>query len=263
LLLLALAAPASAGRTVRADSVGGLPVVKIPAGSYRPLYAAEDERLVQVGAFRLMTRPVTNAEFLAFVQRMPAYRRDQLPRVFADERYLGHWDGHSELGSARPSQPVTHVSWFAARAFCESKAMRLPTEAEWERVAAASRVRADGTKDTKHREAIMAWYAKPREQLPDVPFGPANYFGVHDMHGVAWEWVEDFNNAVAVSDSREQGESAGDRFCGAGVLAAQDATDYATFMRIAMRSALEASYTGALLTFRCALEVASAKGADR
>lgn len=123
--------------------------------------------------------------------------------------------------------------------------------------AAASEKRRDGSKDPAQRAAIMAWYGKPRDVLPDVPAGPANYFGVHDLHGVAWEWVEDFNNAVVVSDSREQGESDRDRFCGAAALVAQDATDYAAFMRAAMRSSLEASHTGALLSFRCAADMTS------
>lgn len=255
--LFALQSVALAGRhTAQVQLIGGLPVVRIPAGVIQPLYPpAPGVTDVSVSAFMLMTRPVTNADFLTFVQRSSSYRRDRIARVFAEPRYLAHWAGPNELGAARPEQPVTNVSWFAARAFCSAAGMRLPMAAEWELAARASRTAADGSKDAAQRAAILEWYGKPRQDLPDVPHGPANFFGIHDLHGVVWEWVEDFNDAVIATDTREQGESSRDRFCGAGAAIARgDAADYATFMRVAMRSSLEAYYTGAALGFRCAAD---------
>ena len=68
--------------------------------------------------FRLRAEPVNNAEFLAFVKTHPAWRRDRVPPVFADGRYLSQWIGPDQLGpDALPRQPVTQVSWFAAQAF--------------------------------------------------------------------------------------------------------------------------------------------------
>ena len=90
--------------------------------------------------------------------------------------------------------------------------------------------------------------------LPDVPHGESNFYGVHDLHGVVWEWVEDFNNAAVVSDSREQGDETRGRFCGGGALQATDTRDYPTFMRLAMRGSLEARYTTSNLGFRCAVD---------
>jgi formylglycine-generating enzyme required for sulfatase activity len=259
-LLVTLAWPppaAAGGNAVRAHTIAGLPVVRIPAGKVTPLYPpAPGVTEVQVAAFVLMTRPVTNGDFLDFVKRSPGHRRDRIARVFAEPRYLAHWAEPVVLGrDARPAQPVANVSWFAARAFCRAAGLRLPLAVEWELAAAASRTRRDGSKEAAHRQAILAWYGKPREALPDVPHGPANLYGVHDLHGVVWEWIEDFNEAVIASDTREQGESARDRFCGAGAAMARgDATDYAAFMRVAMRSSLEAHYTGAMLGFRCAAD---------
>ncbi|HMI92328.1 MAG TPA: formylglycine-generating enzyme family protein, partial [Polyangiales bacterium] len=181
--------------------MSGLPVVRIPAGVVTPLYPpAPGVTEVPVSAFLLMTRPATNADFLDFVQRSPSYRRDRIARVFAEPRYLAHWAGPLELGTAaRPAQPVTNVSWFAARAFCRAAGMRLPRAAEWELAARASHTQRDGSKDPRHRQAILEWYGKPRETLPDVPQGHANFFGVHDLHGVVWEWIEDYNDAVITS----------------------------------------------------------------
>jgi formylglycine-generating enzyme required for sulfatase activity len=240
------------------------PLVRIPAGRYEPLYASARPFVpVPVGAFMLMTRPVTNAEFLAFVTDRPEYRRDRIARVFADESYLAHWRAALELGpSALPAQPVTRVSWFAAKAFCEHQGLRLPTEAEWELAAAADEKRADARNDPAFRERLLSWYATPNRELAAVPHGPANLYGVHDLHGVVWEWVLDFNNAAPAADSRE-GDSARDRFCGGGALLARDTTDYAAFMRFAMRGSLEAQYTTANLGFRCAADASAVAGGRR
>jgi formylglycine-generating enzyme required for sulfatase activity len=236
--------------------ISGLPVASVPAGKWTPMFRITSKaKSASVSAFWLMERPVTNADFLAFVSAHPEYRRGSLAPVFADERYLAHWQDVLTLGpAARPNQPVTHVSWFAASAFCEAHGMRLPTEAEWELAAAASSARKDGRNDAELRRALLDWYTTPSAALPDVPHGPANYYGVRDLHGVIWEWVDDFNNAVVVADSRNPNESADSRFCGAGAVTAQDTLDYAAFMRVAMRGALEAPYTGTQLGFRCAAD---------
>ena len=260
LLLAALAVPPPAsagGGAVRTQTIVGLPVVRIPAGTVTPLYPpAPEVTEMRVAPFLLMTRPVTNGDFLEFVRRSSSFRRDRIARVFAEPGYLSHWAEPLELGAGvRSTQPVVNVSWFAARAFCRAAGMRLPLWTEWELAAAASRTRRDGSKEAAHRQAILDWYGKPRETLPDVPSGPANLYGVHDLHGVVWEWVEDFSAAVITADTREQGESERERFCGAGAAIARgDATDYAAFMRVAMRSSLQAHYTGAVLGFRCAAD---------
>ena len=40
-------------------------------------------------------------------------------------------------------------------------------------------------------------------ELAPVGASPANYWGVYDLHGLIWEWVEDFNSALVVTDSRD------------------------------------------------------------
>ena len=70
-LVLTLACPALGAASDRSLSPGpsGLPFVRIPASSYARAYELVGEpRTVFVSAFRLMTRPVTNREFLAFVR---------------------------------------------------------------------------------------------------------------------------------------------------------------------------------------------------
>jgi formylglycine-generating enzyme required for sulfatase activity len=238
--------PGRANERVRVRSISGLPLVALPAGLQAPYYLA-DAGAIEVAAFLLMTRPVTNEEFLSFVRSNPTYQRSRIRRVFADDQYLSHWAGDTELGSlARPKQPVTRVSWFAAKAFCESRSLRLPTEAEWEQAAAASETLRDARSDPSFRKRMLDWYATPNAMLPDVPHGPPNVYGLRDLHGVVWEWVLDFATARVGTDFDR------DRFCGGGALDTGDSGDYAAYMRFAFRSSLKAAYTIANLGFRCA-----------
>ena len=134
----------------------------IPEALYRPLFRGEkDAKEIPIAAFQLDVRPVTNGEFLAFVRENPKWQRAQVKRLFADERYLAHWADDLDLGSARAEQPVTNVSWFAAKAFAASRGMRLPTTAEWEVAAAAGFTVRDGAKDADFQTEIARWYATP------------------------------------------------------------------------------------------------------
>ena len=83
-----------------------------------------------------------------------------------------------------------------------------------------------------------------------------NIWGAWDLHGLVWEWVEDFSQARALSDNRERG-NVGDtqRFCGASALDATDRADYAAFMRYAFRTSLQGAYTVRNLGFRCAMDM--------
>jgi formylglycine-generating enzyme required for sulfatase activity len=134
-----------------------------------PAFRGEkDAKEVPVAAFQLDVRPVTNGEFLAFVRESPKWQRSQVKRLFADERYLAHWAGDLELGSARAEQPVTNVSWFAAKAFASARGKRLPTTAEWEVAAAVGFTVRDGAKDVEFQADLARWYARHRPVLPDA-----------------------------------------------------------------------------------------------
>lgn len=225
--------------------------VPVGPGTYRPTFPASPaEAAVPVAKFWLDRDPVTNAQFLAFVQAQPAWRRDRISRLRGDENYLAQWSGPTALGDAPPRAPVVHVSWFAARAYCAWRGGRLPVEKEWELAAAASETARDARGDRAMQAQILAWYAeRTPSRLPDVG-RRTNAWGVRDMHGLVWEWIEDFNAALVTADSR----STGDLFCGGAAARSQDPTAYATFMRLAFRSALEARFTTPILGFRCAYD---------
>jgi len=222
-------------------------MISIPSGVYTNLF--KNEGAVDVAAFELDRYPVTNGEYLEFVREHPEWQRSVIKRVFADASYLSHWAGDLEPGLNAPSQsPVVQVSWFAARAFARANGKRLPTMAEWELAA-----RAD---ESNNVTRILSWYGKPvRGPLSSVGSTFQNAAGIWDMHGLIWEWVEDFNTALVTGESRADVGLERDLFCGSGALGASSFEDYAAFMRYAFRSSLKADYTVPNLGFRCARSV--------
>lgn len=101
----------------------------------------------------------------------------------------------------------------------------------------------------------IAWFTRPTlPTLPDAGAGRANFFGVRDLFGLIWEWVDDFNTAMVTGESRVDTGLERDLFCGSGAAGARDPSDYAAFMRVGFRSSLRASYAVPNLGFRCATD---------
>ncbi len=228
----------------------------IPGGSYQPLFKSSDSKTrADVDAFEIDRYLVSNEQFKRFTLRQSRWHPDHIKTVFADANYLGQFRSAESFASIA-QQPVTNVSWFAARAYCKAEGKRLPGLDEWEYVAAASATSADGGDDVEYRRLILDWYARPaRAELPDVRNTPANYWQVQGLHGVVWELVDDFNSALVSGESRGDTALEKQLFCGAGAASSADPGDYAAFMRYAMRSSYEASYTLESMGFRCARDI--------
>lgn len=204
----------------------------------------------RVARFFLDKAPVTNAQYLEFVKARPEWQRGATPRLLADELYLTKWEAPLVLGAnADLRGPVVRISWFAARAYCQAKGGRLPTENEWELAARASEGNPAPLADPQRDLLIATWYGQPTPaRMPPVMQRRSNFWGVYDLHGLIWEWVDDFNSRV-VSDGRRTDEAF---VCGGGTLRGADKTNYAAFMRMAFRASLRGNYTTADLGFRCA-----------
>lgn len=110
--------------------------------------------------------------------------------------------GSNPSKSKNPDQPVEMVSWNDAQAFIQALNerentdryhYRLPTEAEWEYAARAGSRSEFFWGDDKGQLAEYAWYAENSEGTPQ-PVGRKrpNSWGLYDMYGNIWEWVQDF-----------------------------------------------------------------------
>jgi sulfatase modifying factor 1 len=231
--------------------------VRIPAGVFRPITRTQSEpALVEVAEFELDALPVTNGEFLEFVRAHPRWRRSRAGGLFADESYLRHWAGDLELGpSAPPDAPVVNVSWFAARAYARARERRLPTLAEWELAAAAGYTTPVGRDEEAFNRDLYAWLGSPTpEVLPSVASARPNLHGARGLHGLVWEWVDDFNTAMVTGESRGDTDRDQNLFCGGASATASDTSDYAAFMRQALRASLTAKQGTSSLGFRCAAD---------
>ncbi len=126
---------------------------------------------VEVAPFRIARAPVTNAEYLAYVEQgggaAPRYWRkeDGTWRQRRFERWL----------PLAPGEPVVHVSALDAEGYCRWAKRRLPTEAEWEFAARSGRMAPGGV-----------WEWTSSAFLPYPGFSPDPYeeysqpwFGTH------------------------------------------------------------------------------------
>lgn len=229
-------------------------MVKVPGGEFRPfLLPGTASGKITVRSFYLDIHDVTNSEFLQFVKANPQWERSRVPRTFADSNYLKQWAGALEIGNDRiMNSPVTNISWFAASAYCKWKGKRLPTMDEWEFAAGAAPVNAREGEDLSR--IILEWYDHPNPAvLPAVMSTYRNRLGLYDMHGLVWEWVEDFNSVMLGSGS--QGAGSNSFSCGGGSAGTSNKEDYAAYMRYAFRQSLQAAYTVQSLGFRCAQDV--------
>ena len=197
---------------------GGLPAeVFVPAGAFMmgtstDLWSYDNERpghRVNVDGFWIDTTPVTNAQYLAFVQ---AGGYDD-PRWWtaagwhwrqqSGKRTPAFWlrDGAGWLrrrfGRVEPlpaDQPVMHVCLHEAQAYARWAGRRLPTEAEWEKAAAwdpvAGRSRRYPWGDQPPSSAL-ANLGQQHHQPAAVGAYPAgaSAYGVHQLVGDVWEWT--------------------------------------------------------------------------
>ena len=158
-------------------------------------------------------------------------RRVTVPRPFALGRTavtFAMWDAAMAAGFVPPSgkppedagwgrndRPVINVSWHDAQAYCRwlnqrlglrSGTYRLPSEAEWEYACRAGTTTPFSFGETISTEQANydggnTYVRVKRGEYPGlnvyrgrtVPVGslPANSWGLHEMHGNVWEWVED------------------------------------------------------------------------
>ena len=220
--------------------------IKLPKLIYQPLFKDPGETHTVVGPLHIDQTPVTNSEFLKFIRAYPQFSKSKVTSLFADTGYLSHWTSDTSFLKTQAQYPVTYVSWFVARRFCESKGKRLPTIAEWEV--------ASDSQNPRHEAEILEWFSKPGAKLRAVGMKASNKYGLKDPHGLIWEWVDNFSESIMSGDSRG-GSSTESMFCGGAALKAKDPRLYAAFIRFAFRSSLNSKYTSANLGFRCVREI--------
>jgi len=114
-----------------------------------------------------------------------------------------HPDGPGSSIEGKGDHPVVHVSWFDAQAYCKWAGGRLPTEAEWEYAARGGLdqkpyVWGDEPVDAQKCNIWQGLFPVTNTLedgfLTTSPVGrfPPNGYGLFDMAGNVWEWVNDW-----------------------------------------------------------------------
>ena len=239
-LAILVLAGADFAHTPDGGDKGGM--IRISGGIFRPFYKTKAGGPgLQVRAFLMDSLPVTRADYLEFVRTRPEWRKTRVRSLFAENGYLGDWPGDLDTGPLNPGDPVTFVSWFAARAYCDCLGGRLPTLAEWE--LAAGKGNPQVSVPSRNTEGSFRLAMAPGGVAREGP-----------RFGRMWEWISDFNSVLISGGSADETGPASSLFCGAGVRA-KDPSDYAAFLRYSFRSSLKANYTLKNLGFRCARDL--------
>ncbi len=230
-------------------------MVNVKGGTYIPLYGV-DSTAVTIADFSMDVYPVTNAEYLEFIKEFPVWQKSKVKPLFADGNYLVHWESDLSYGNQLSADaPVTNVSWFAAKKYCECQGKRLPTIDEWEFAAMADEKMADARKKESYNQKILDWYEAPKTFNNEIGSTFKNYWGIYDLHGLVWEWTMDFNSVLISGESRKDLDKDSNLFCGSAAVGASDLMNYAAFMRYAFRGSMKAKYSVKNLGFRCAEDV--------
>jgi formylglycine-generating enzyme required for sulfatase activity len=154
---------------------------------------ATDQRprsTVWVSTFFMDTHEVTNAKWKECVAAGKC------------RKTAGPARGSGYVHFSGPNQPIVGVSWFDARDYCAWKGRRLPTEAEWEKAARGpdGNVYSWGNEKATCERAILEENGKkgcghgkpPKWGTADVGSKAAGAYGLFDMAGNSWEWVQDW-----------------------------------------------------------------------
>lgn len=246
-------------------------MVAVPAGKFTmgsPVsepgrFDAEGpQHVVSLRAFALGKYDVTVAEFLTFL-RATGYQPAPCDPILglswnSPGRGLAYPPGQSDL----PREPATCLSWNDAQAYIawlnakvrelpsaaksRSGPYRLPSEAEWEYAARAGTTTARwwggaiGSGEANCNGCGSRWDG---EMIAPVgSFGP-NAFGLYDMLGNVWQWVEDcWNESYVGAPTNGSAWLSGD--CSKRVMRGGSWSNVPEFVRSATRSRGDAAGGG-------------------
>ncbi len=256
---------------------------KIPAGTFR--FGQHDEMVTIAQPYEMMVTDVTNAQYAAYLNAALAQGAvridgDAVVGYYPGDVFHGHkheveikagdhlhvplndpslrltFDGVKfEVKPGYENHPMTIVTWFGAKAYCEFYGGWLPSEVEWERAARGDDSRPFpwgdelGLNNANFYASRDPFEAAAGKQGDTTPVGfysgrlydgyqtldSASPYGLYDMAGNVWQWVSDLTEGI--HDRPLKGGSK---------------VDYGYNLRIWTRNAARPDYVSPNVGFRCA-----------
>jgi len=204
-------ADGAAGTSAEAGGDAAIPRGRYLLGAGRePGFVFDNEKWehpVEVAPFRIARLAVSNAEYAGFVEERGYLRREfwseagwrwlqqsgvQAPHYWRKQEGLWQQRRFDAWAPLPPHEPVIHVNWHEAHAYCRYAGRRLPSEAEWEMAASCAGTPAkraypwgDAPPDARHANlegnAPVAVAALPAGASPQ---------GCRQLLGNTWEWTD-------------------------------------------------------------------------
>jgi len=192
--------------------------VHIKGGLYTMGYNGKDycydielpEHKIYLNDYKIDEYPITNQQFMEFIkdrgyENYKYWLSDGWEKVKANkwkapmywEKIDGEWNVRDFLGIRKinPNQPVCHVSFYEADAYCKWAGKRLPTEAEWEKAACWNEEKHEKTTfpwgnelPTEDKCNLLESYFWGCSEIGSFPKG-VSHLGCQHMIGDVWEWT--------------------------------------------------------------------------
>jgi len=188
---------------------GGLYSIGYNGASY--CYDIElPENKVYLNDYKIDVFPITNKQYLEFINDggyetykywlsdgWETVKKNHWGSPMYWEKSGNDWMVRDFLGLRKlnPNEPVCHVSYYEADAYCKWVGKRLPTEAEWEKAACWNEDQQQKTiypwgnyQPTEQTANLLESYQWRCAEIGSYPKGVSSH-GCHQMIGDVWEWT--------------------------------------------------------------------------
>ena len=181
------------------SSVDGMELVYIPAGSFNMGSESRNPNeipahTVSLDGYWLDHTEITNEKFVRFLNAEGNQQEGGIPWLDPIDPFV--WvlekDGIWQTMPGRENFPITKVSWYGAKAYCQWAGRDLPTEAQWEYAAAGTDGRRFpwGAESPDCTRARFSGCGNSPVEAGSLLQG-SSPFGILELAGNVAEWVND------------------------------------------------------------------------